>query len=86
MYPPIPFFTRVCTKHYSVPEKEFKVEKGIKIMISTYGVHHDPEIYPNPEKFDPLRFSEGEKSKRHPADYLGYGLGPRDCNGKYSIP
>lgn len=46
------------------------------------GLHHDPEYYPNPEKFDPERFSEENKSKRPAYTYLPFGDGPRICIGK----
>lgn len=50
-------------------------------MISNYGIQRDPENYPNPDKFDPSRFSPEEKAKRPAVDFLSYGLGPRDCIG-----
>lgn len=53
----------------------------MKVMISVHGVHHDPENYPNPDIFDPSRFTPEQIAKRHPSDFLGFGLGPRDCNG-----
>lgn len=61
----------------------FNIKRGMKLIISTKGFHHDPNIYPNSEKFDPSRFTEEEKAKRHPADFLAFGLGPRDCYGEY---
>ena len=45
------------------------------------GIQHDPEYYPNPEKFDPERFSEANKSKRRPCTFLPFGDGPRNCIG-----
>lgn len=46
-------------------------------MISALGLHHDPDYYPEPEKFDPDRFS---KSGKMPY-MIGFGGGPRYCLG-----
>ena len=36
--------------------KGVKIPQGMPIMVPCYAVHHDPEIYPDPEKFDPERW------------------------------
>lgn len=59
------------------------MEEGTRVTISVSGIHHDPEYYPEPEKFNPERFNENGKKSRHPCTYLPFGLGPRKCLGKY---
>jgi cytochrome P450 len=51
-------------------------------MIPVMALHHDPKYYPEPERFDPERFSEEEKQKRTHYVYLPFGEGPRICIGK----
>ncbi|XP_037954045.1 probable cytochrome P450 6a23 [Teleopsis dalmanni] len=81
-HPVFPFDIRVCTKDYVVPDSKHIIEKNTSVIIPTAAIHYDPEIYPNPEQFDPERFSVDEVKKRHPMAFLGFGDGPRVCIGK----
>lgn len=49
-----------------------------------YSLHHDPKYYPNPDIFDPDRFTPEEKSKRPNGTFLPFGDGPRHCIGIFS--
>lgn len=77
---------RVCTKAYTIePKAENEVPVHIPVgqlvFIPTYSIQHDPELFPNPEKFDPERFSDENKPKMQHYAYLPFGLGPRMCVG-----
>ncbi|KAF5271169.1 hypothetical protein FQR65_LT17684 [Abscondita terminalis] len=70
-WPPAFFLDRFCVKDYiiepsSSAEKELIIEKGTIIQIPTIGVHMDPKYHPNPDEFDPERFSDENKSKMEP--------------------
>ncbi|KAF5289036.1 hypothetical protein FQA39_LY03915 [Lamprigera yunnana] len=75
---------RVCVSDYKIEpvngnEKSLLIEKGTLLIIPVVGLHHDPKYFPNPEKFEPERFSEKNKSNFEPSAYLPFGLGPRIC-------
>lgn len=81
-YPPIPNLNRKVTKDYIIPETNLTIAKGTSVYLPTYSFHHDPENYPNPQKFDPERFSPDDDVRvRHPFTFLPFGDGPRNCIG-----
>jgi len=80
-YPPGASLIRMVTKDYAVPDSSIVLRKGTTLLASIYGIHHDPDFYPNPEKFDPLRFTPENNAKRHPFAFLPFGEGPRICIG-----
>ncbi|XP_011705921.1 PREDICTED: probable cytochrome P450 6a13, partial [Wasmannia auropunctata] len=81
-YPPLPYLNRICTKEVVLPTTNIRVPKGTLITIPMLGLHRDPSIYPDPDKFDPERFNADEIEKRHPYTYLPFGEGPRNCIGE----
>ena len=51
------------------------------VGISPYVTHRLPEFWPDPECFDPLRFSSEMTANRPRFAYLPFGGGPRQCIG-----
>ncbi|XP_078614494.1 cytochrome P450 3A24-like [Branchiostoma floridae x Branchiostoma japonicum] len=79
MFPAAQRFDRVCKEDTEV--KGLHIPAGTIVNIPAYAIHHDPEIWPEPEKFKPERFSKEEKESRDPYAYLPFGSGPRNCVG-----
>ncbi|KAI4456043.1 cytochrome p450 [Holotrichia oblita] len=80
-YPPVALINRICTETYQVPYTTLTLEKGTLVGISVLGLHRDPDYYPDPDKFDPERFSDENKGKLVAGTYLPFGDGPRVCIG-----
>jgi cytochrome P450 family 6 len=45
-------------------------------------IQNDPKYYPEPDKFDPERFTEEKKQSRPNYTYFPFEEGPRVCIGK----
>lgn len=81
LYPPVTNLSRETERDYLVPGMEFVLEEKTRIFIPTYAIHHDPEYYPDPERFDPDRFAPAEVARRDSVLWLPFGDGPRNCIG-----
>jgi cytochrome P450 len=79
-YPPIFLFLRQALDDLQL--REYTIPKGSLFAISPYLVHHDPRFYPNPEKFDPDRWTDAFESQLHKFAYFPFSGGPRVCIGE----
>lgn len=76
---------RTSSKDWVIPGTDVVIEKGTKVLISSFGLHSNPEYFPEPDVFDPERFTEENKAKMHPYCYLPFGEGPRNCIGELRL-
>lgn len=77
----MPGTPRVCNKEYQVPGTNIVLEPGMRLHIPFQAIQRDPEYFPDPEKFDPERFSDENKALRPSLSFLAFGEGPRVCIG-----
>ncbi|XP_044203377.1 cytochrome P450 3A40 [Thunnus albacares] len=57
------------------------IPKDMVVMVPTWPLHRDPELWPKPEEFKPERFSKENKETIDPYTYMPFGAGPRNCIG-----
>ena len=79
LMPPVPSIPRRAVKPFSFRGYDFPA--GTFVGISTYFVHHMPEHWPEPSKFDPMRFSPEESRGRHKYAWSPFGGGAHMCLG-----
>ncbi|XP_017396419.2 cytochrome P450 4A11 isoform X2 [Cebus imitator] len=79
LYPPVPGISRDLSTPITFPDGR-SLPKGISVVLSIYGLHHNPKVWPNPEVFDPSRFTPG--SAQHSHAFLPFSAGARNCIGK----
>jgi cytochrome P450 len=89
----LPFLSAVCNEtlrlHTLLPEigrevteplKLFErtIQVGDAVAVSIMAIHHDPNLYPEPDQYIPDRFIERNYS---PFEFLPFGGGHRRCLG-----
>ncbi|MET0409893.1 MAG: cytochrome P450, partial [Polyangiaceae bacterium] len=81
LYPPLWMFARVST--VEVPVGEYLFPAGTIVIVSPYALQRRPELWPEPERFDPDRFTPELEAVRHRAAFIPFGAGPRTCIGNF---
>lgn len=59
------------------------VPAGTTVLVPILLTHRHPDFWPNPEQFDPSRFSPENIAGRHRSSYLPFSLGTRMCIGNH---
>ncbi|KAH8309645.1 hypothetical protein KR059_012640 [Drosophila kikkawai] len=80
-HPVVAHLVRMTTKPYAHSNPKYSIDRDIGVLVPTLGIHHDPEFYPEPEKFIPERFDEEQVKQRPACTFLPFGDGPRNCIG-----
>jgi cytochrome P450 len=77
--------SRMCTQKIELEAGESKkitLYPGDIVLVASYSMHMDENYFPNPEVFDPERFSNGAaKYYIDQGIFLPFGIGPRSCPG-----
>lgn len=86
MYPPVPIIARELQQDVKLASCDLVIPAKCTTVIGTFKLHRRPEIYNNPEKFDPDNFLPERTANRHYYSFIPFSAGPRSCVGrKYAM-
>uniref|UniRef100_A0A914EBD2 Cytochrome P450 n=1 Tax=Acrobeloides nanus TaxID=290746 RepID=A0A914EBD2_9BILA len=80
VFPPVPVVLRKLKDDLEMGGKT--VPRGSTITIFPYILHHNKEVFPNHDVFDPDNFLPENIAKRHNYSYIPFSAGPRNCIGQ----
>ena len=81
LIPPVPSIPRCAMR-----DTEFggyRIPAGARVGVNPVYTHHMPELWPEPDKFDPLRFTDEASRGRHKFAFVPYGGGAHMCLGMH---
>ncbi|KAI8981092.1 cytochrome P450 [Pilobolus umbonatus] len=80
LHPPVRVLGKYCKKDCIVPGG-YKVKAGDSLLVHVHCLHRNEKEFPDPEKFDPDRWTSEEEQKRSRFSWLPFSTGPRGCIG-----
>ena len=81
LYPGAPMRGRSAVQDDS-PVESLAIEKDMIVVFDFLSCHLNPEYWPDPERFDPERFSEEQERLRPSHYFVPFGGGVRRCIGE----
>ncbi|RCI10329.1 hypothetical protein L249_4306 [Ophiocordyceps polyrhachis-furcata BCC 54312] len=79
--PPVLMIPYMVKKAFPITDS-YTVPKGSMLIPTTYMALHDPDVYENPDHFDPERYYSGDAEVKGAKNYLVFGTGPHYCLGQ----
>ncbi|ELK30664.1 PREDICTED: cytochrome P450 4F1 [Myotis davidii] len=76
LHPPVTVISRCCTQDITLPDGRV-IPKGVTCLISIFGTHHNPAVWPDPEVYNPFRFDPESSKDRSPLAFIPFSAGPR---------
>jgi sterol 14alpha-demethylase len=81
MRPPVIVMGRLTVESYELGG--YRVPRGWLTLLAPPVAHRLPEIFSDPDSYDPYRFGPGrQEDKRHPYGLIGFGRGTHRCIGE----
>ena len=60
----------------------YSISGGAEVYISPYIIQRHPDLWAEPDRFNPDRFAAAQASSRHPLAMMAFSAGPRNCIGE----
>ncbi|MGI5341194.1 cytochrome P450 [Streptomyces sp. CA-181903] len=79
LHPPLILLMRKALRDTVIQGR--RVPAGSLVMISPAVAHRMPEVFRDPDRFDPSRYAEGRAEHRRPHALIGFGGGRHRCIG-----
>lgn len=81
LFPPVPAIVRESVKDTLIGD--FEIKEGTTFIVDHVMLHRDPDLWENPDQFDPLRFVDGVVGacKNHSMSFSPFAHGSRNCIG-----
>ncbi|CAL3969831.1 hypothetical protein PZA11_007599 [Diplocarpon coronariae] len=79
--PPVLMVPYLVKKPFPITDT-YTVPKGAMIIPTTYPALRDPEVYENPDVYDPDRYVTGDAEVKGAKNFLVFGTGPHYCLGQ----
>jgi len=80
LYPPIWMMTRRAVRDMKI--NGLVIRNGSYVHLSPFVMHRDPRYFPDPERFDPDRWTPEAAATRPKFSYFPFGGGPLQCIGE----
>jgi len=81
LYPPAYGYARQAVRPVTIGG--YDLPAGMIVLISPYAMHRRPDYFPDPERFDPARFTPEAEQRLPRYAYIPFGGGPRICIGNH---
>jgi cytochrome P450 len=79
LYPPTALLARQNVEADEIGG--YVIPPGSMVILVPYLVHREPQLWPDPERFDPDRFARAAAEARPKQAYIPFAAGPRVCLG-----
>ncbi|XP_053374874.1 cytochrome P450 4A25-like [Mercenaria mercenaria] len=79
-YTPVPMLGRKHSKPITIDGIE--IPPGPRFDIFIYAIHHNPQVWKNPEEFDPGRFDVEHRDETDIYGFIPFSAGSRNCIGQ----